>query len=284
MKNEVTVILLSHKSKKLVLEFLDQIYKNFEIIIIDNSGDISLKDEIDTKYENISLYLTENNGYGAAINYGSSFVKTKYFLISNPDIVGINKEKIEKFVDKAKLLNDKFSVLGPRFVNANPKSHKQSNKLIDVCEMQYISGACMFFNKKNFDKLGGFDENFFLYFEENDFCHRSHKINKNYQINSIKIKHNIGTSVEVKSVIEQNKLDELRGWHFIWSKFYYFRKHYGFLIAVIYFLPTIIRINFRILYHFIIRDKGNLRKYLNRWSGLFSSIFNKSSFKRIKYD
>ena len=66
--------------------------------------------------------------------------------------------------------------------------------------MTFISGACMFFKKKTFDLLGGFDEFFFLYFEESDFCLRAHKIYKNYQINTIKVKHNVGTSVEAKNI------------------------------------------------------------------------------------
>ena len=54
---------------------------------------------------------------------------------------------------------------------------------------------------------------------------------------NIKIKHNVGTSVNTKSIAEKEKLNNLYNWHFIWSKFYYFKKHYGFLISMLYFLP-----------------------------------------------
>ena len=57
----------------------------------------------------------------------------------------------------------------------------------------------MFFCIKTFDLLNGFDENFFLYFEENDYCKRGVKIKiYSYQINSILLKHDIGTSVEYR--------------------------------------------------------------------------------------
>ena len=82
----------------------------------------------------------------------------------------------------------------------------------------------MFFNKDNFDKLNGFDENIFLYFEENDFCKRSYKINKNYQINNIKVTHDVGTSVYTQNEKEKINQINLRTWHFIWSKFYYYKK------------------------------------------------------------
>ena len=42
----------------------------------------------------------------------------------------------------------------------------------------------------------------FLYFEENDFCKRSIKFYKNYQINKIKLHHNAGNSVTSKNDIE----------------------------------------------------------------------------------
>ena len=68
--------------------------------------------------------------------------------------------------------------------------------------MRFLSGACMFFLKKNYDLIGGFDDNFFLYFEENDFCKRSIKFYKNYQINKIKLHHNAGNSVTSKMILK----------------------------------------------------------------------------------
>ena len=182
MNKELTVVLLSHKSKNLITSFVKEIYDKFEIIIIDNSNDRELEKEINQNYSNITLKFIENNGYGAAINYASKLIKTNYFLISNPDIEGMNEKNILEFLTSAKTLDDKFSSLGPRYINANTKSHIQSDPTVEIAEMKFISGACMFFKKEIFDSLGGFDEKFFLYFEESDFCLRAYKLNKNYQI------------------------------------------------------------------------------------------------------
>ena len=127
MNNEITIILLSHKSKSLVLNFIKDIHIKYKIIIIDNSNDIELKNIINKNFPEVSINIIENNGYGSAINYASKLVSTKYFLISNPDISGLNETNINKFLDAAKILNDNFSVLGPRFVNANSKSLIQSD-------------------------------------------------------------------------------------------------------------------------------------------------------------
>lgn len=281
MNSRISLILISHKSKELVLRYIKNIYKNISIIIIDNSNDIYLEKEIKKNYPNVLLKFMNNNGYGAAINYGSKFVKTKYFVVSNPDISGLNKDNLEIFYNTAISLNDKFSVLGPRFINANPKSINQSDIRKEIAEMRFLSGACMFFNKRNFNLIGGFDENIFLYFDENDFCKRSIKYFKNYQLNNIKVHHDAGNSVIVKSDIEKNNHKNLRNWHFVWSKFYYFRKHYGYTLALIIFIPMILRIVFRINFYKLKKDKKNITKYKSRWSGLINSIKNKKSFKRI---
>ena len=282
MNNQITIILLSHRSKNLVLNFIKDIHIKYKLIIIDNSNDIELKKIIEKDYPEIVINIIENNGYGAAINYASKIVKTKYFLISNPDISGLNENKINKFLDAAKTLNDNFSALGPRFINADKKSHKQSNINLKIAEMKFISGSCMFFKKKTFDSLGGFDENFFLYFEESDFCLRAYKINKNYQINNIKVSHKVGTSVTVKNEIEKNELENLYSWHFIWSKFYYHKKNYGLLYSMIYFLPIFFRIIFRIIIYTVTRNYKKREKFITRFEGLIASMKGLKSYKRLK--
>jgi len=281
MNRELTVIIIGHKSKNLILEYIKPIHEKFKIIIIDNSNDIDLKNIIRINYPNILIKNIENNGYGAAINYGSKLVNTKYFLISNPDLTGINEDNLNKFVKVAKNLDDKFSTLGPRYEHADPKTLIQSNDQIEVSEFKVISGACMFFNKKNFEKIGGFDENFFMYFEENDFCLRSFKINKNYQINSIKVYHNAGNSVSYNNIEEKELHEYFRTWHFMWSKFYFFKKRYTLIIAFLIFLPIIFRLIIRIIFHSFFGNKKQLKKYKFRWSGLFNSLIGNKSKLRI---
>ena len=281
MISDITLLLLTHKSKNHVINFVNNLYKKINILIVDNSNDLSLKKRFNQTYPDVDFYIIENNGYGNAINFGSKLIKTKYFLASNPDVTGLTFNKILEFVRVAAILNDEFSVMGPRYLNADSKSLKQSLDNNSIVEMKFLSGACMFFNKKNFDELGGFDENFFLYFEENDFCKRGFQIHKNYQLNHIKVEHNAGTSVEIFNEEDEVNQKKLRTWHFIWSKFYYYRKYYGFMLSIIFFIPIIIRINFRIIFYNLIKDKKNLTKYKIRKSGLYSSILGKKSFYRI---
>jgi GT2 family glycosyltransferase len=281
MNKKLTVIILAHKSKNLVLDFIKNIYNEFKIIVIDNSNDLKLKKIIKTKYLKINIHFIANNGYANAVNYGSKLVKTKYFLISNPDVVGLNKFKLNRFLYYAKQLKDKFSALGPRYINYDPKSLEQSINNNSIAKMPFLSGACMFFNRKIFLKSNGFDENFFLYFEENDFCKRTFKINMNYQVNDIKVIHNAGNSVEIKNENEKTAHSYFRTWHFMWSKFYFYKKHYGFLFALFYFIPIILRTILKIFFFKIINSKKNMNKYKQRLSGLYASIIGKKSYKRL---
>ena len=281
MNDEITVLILTHKSQKLVNDYIKNLYGKFKIIIIDNSNDVNLVEHIRYNYPEITIKIIENNGYGNAINFGSKFVQTKYFLASNPDLQGINEKSLIKFLNAAKILKDKFSTIGPRYQNANPKSLVQSDINNEISEIKVISGACMFFNKKNFDEIGGFDENFFLYFEENDFCIRALQFNKNFQVNTIKVTHDGGNSVSIKNNEEKILHDNFRTWHFMWSKFYFYKKKYNFFIAFIYFIPILIRLFFRIFFHILSNDKKKINKYKARLSGLVNSISGKRSSYRI---
>ena len=280
MNKYITVILLAHKSEDLVMKFIKNIYNKFQIIVIDNSNDLNLKKEIEKFYPNINFKIVRNDGYGSAINYGSRFVKTEYFLISNPDIEGLTETNINEFYKSAKILKDKFSSLGPRYINANPKSHVQSDENFEIADIKFISGACMFFKTKTFKSLEGFDENFFLYFEESDFCLRSYRINKNYQINKIRINHYVGTSVCTKNENEKKLLKKLYTWHFIWSKYYYYKKNYGLIYSIIYFTPILLRILFRVLFYTLTKNYKKREKFINRFDGLITSMKGIKSYKR----
>ena len=281
MNEHISIVLTAHKSKDLVINYIKNIYQKFHIIVIDNSNDIELEKEIKTNYPNVTFDFMSNKGYGAAINCGSKFVKTKYFLVSNPDVEGITADSIIKFYNAAINIDDQFSMMGPVDLDHKPERRKTGYDKIDLLETNQISGICMFFNKKNFDAIGGFDENIFLYFEDNDICKRLSKLNKNYQLNSVKVNHKAGTSVIPKNESDKNKQDNLRTWHFIWSKFYYYRKHYTYFIALILFIPTVFRILFRIFFYKIRKNNKKMNKYKTRWSGLIDSILGKNSHKRI---
>ena len=148
INKDITVLLLTHKSKNLAIRYIKNLYKKFRIIIIDNSNDTELKSYINTYYPEITIKFIENNGYGAQINYGSKLIKTKYFLISNPDLEGIDENNLIKFLKAAVSLKDKFSALGPRYLKVDPKSIDQTDPKKKSLNIKYYKELVCFLTKK----------------------------------------------------------------------------------------------------------------------------------------
>ena len=97
MNKDISILVLSHKSKSLVINLIKKLCNKFPIIVVDNSDDLELERKLNTEYPSVIYHSIDNNGYGAAINFGSNFIKTKYFLILNPDIEDINEKKSNIF-------------------------------------------------------------------------------------------------------------------------------------------------------------------------------------------
>ena len=172
--NEITTIIITYKSEQIIYDFLKKIPSSIKTIVIENSQNYKLKENIKANYKNVTVFLKENNGVSASLNYAVDKVNTKYFLQISPDI-DFNFKEIEIFLEYAKKLNDQFAALGPRFKDVDSKSHKQINEKLEFGKINSIHGSCMFIKKKNFELIGKFDENFFLYFEETDYCYRAKK-------------------------------------------------------------------------------------------------------------
>ena len=278
--NKITIVLISYNSSKKLKKFIKNIPKETKVFIIDNSKDFILKKIFKNK-KNVEIFFKKNEGYGSSINYAAKKISTPYFLVVQPDVEGIKKNSLMYFYKYAKKIDNNFSVIGPHFLNASKKGHYQTNLKYKIKEIHNVHGSTMFFNKKIFMKIKGFDKNIFLYWEETDYTKRANKMGyKAYQLNKVKVKHEKGKAVQVNSHKDYENLRNLYIWHFIWSKFYYFKKHYSKIFAIIYFIPILIRILFRMFIYKIIK-KHKFHRYYYRWDGLKNSILEKKSFMRL---
>lgn len=278
---KLTIIIITYKSDAIIYRFVRKIPRQIQIIVVENSKNFELKKNLEKKHKNIKVYLRKNEGVSSSLNYGVKKSKTKYILHLSPDLL-VNYKDIDTFFLYAKKLKDKFSALGPRFLKTKKKGHIQIDKNVKIGKINSIHGSYMFMNKKIFDKIGGWDKNIFLFFEETDYCYRARKKNLFcYQINSIKTT-TIDTTVKIENEkIRQNWQRVLR-WHFIWSKFYLSKKKFGFIASLIIFIPIIIRIFFRLALYKLTNNTQKLDKYKYRLNGLINSILNKKSFLRIE--
>ena len=100
--------------------------------------------------------------------------------------------------------------------------------------MKNLKGFAIFINMEKFQD-NFFDENFFLYFEEIDLCKKVKDNNGDiFLAKSIRIQHDSASSVNSgKFELEKN-----RNWHWMWSSFYFHKKHKGFFIALLIVIPN----------------------------------------------
>ncbi len=271
--DDITVVIITYKSEKIIHEFLKKIPTNIKTIIIENSEDYRLKEKIERDYKNISFYLKKNDGVSSSLNYAVDRISTKYFLQISPDIKFLYKD-LNLYKNLAKKLDDKFAAIGPRFLNVKSKSHKQIKKFKEYDMIESIHGSCMFINKKCFEEIGRFDDNFFLYFEETDYCYRAKKKGYySYQINSSKVE-SIGRSIDIDK--RDEKMSNILIWHFIWSKYYFYKKKHGKFLTFIIFMPILVRTILKICLYKVSGNK-KFAKYKFRLDGLLKSITNKKS-------
>ena len=275
INNLLTIVIVSYKSSKLVIPFLNKFSKLFKIIIIENSRDLNLQRIIKKKYKkNVDIFLRNNIGFGSAINYASKFIKTKYFFSVNPDL-DINLVSIKNLIKAAKKLNGVFGGVEP--INTHKKKHIKS-KIIN--EVDSINGSAMFFSTAIFKKIKGFDKNIWLFFEENDFCRRAKNLGyKFYTISNAQAFHEGGKSMTDISSEENYQMTLTRSWHSQWSRYYFYKKHFGILKALLVTIPKSIKLIFQIIITTIYSPKKS-QIYIYKIYGIICSILNTSSFVR----
>ena len=234
-----------------------------ELIIIDNNSEdktIEIINKIIFTHNNIRLYINKKNfGFACAVNFGiKTAKKSKYFLLLNPDII-VNKSSITKLLLCAEKYNAGISGGSTYAVNGkeNNSYFRFPNLLIglfdftnlrkfsrsdywhkyfyyqdkdysktDCFSVDIVTGGYMLIKTETIKKIGYFDERFFMYLEDVDYCNRAKKAGiKIVHCNSSKIIHVSGGS-------SKNK-DGIRHSSWIWSRKIYFIKHYNFLANII---------------------------------------------------
>jgi GT2 family glycosyltransferase len=104
---DTTVIIVSYKSDHLIEKNIEIFDKKTKIIIIDNSQNKNLKENIENNHENVSVILNSNKGFGQAANLGAKLAKTKYIFFCSPDNY-VEKNAVHDLKKICKDLKDEF--------------------------------------------------------------------------------------------------------------------------------------------------------------------------------
>jgi GT2 family glycosyltransferase len=178
--DQVTLVSVTYESEG-VAEGLGQTLARFpHSIVVDNaSGDATIARLRAASPTTQVVHLSRNRGYGYANNRGVEAARTKYALLLNPDCT-IEPEAVEALVECAETF--------PRAVGVAPHTFDEEGRpevpyhagflwpkkgpILPLAEgpvsARVITGACMLLNIENFRCIGMYDENLFMYYEEQD--------------------------------------------------------------------------------------------------------------------
>lgn len=198
-KNLISIIIINYNGKKWLKKcfdsLLNQTYKNFEIIFVDNA---SIDDSIEflkTNYSDKRIKIIKskkNLGFAGGNNLGVDNSKGEYVLLLNND-TWVTEDYLEKFIkafqeipnagsvqSKIILMNntDKLDICGSYWTDSSFLYHYGygKNQALEKYNktMPFFSnmGAAMLIRRDIIDKISLFDDDFWCYYEETDFCHR----------------------------------------------------------------------------------------------------------------
>lgn len=201
MKNKVSVVIPNWNGEHLLKDCLEslkeQSFKHFEIILVDNGSTDNSLEYVAENFPKVKiLKLKKNFGFARAINEGVKASKAEYVIFLNND-TSADKEFIKNLVRCADQHQEVISV-NPKLLNFYEKQKIDGVGILinevgqarsigweekDLGQYdppaggeEYIFGATgggSLFKRKEFLKLGGFDENYFMYSEEVDFAFRA---------------------------------------------------------------------------------------------------------------
>ena len=276
---DITVIITTFRSSEKINNCLNSIDKHTKVLIIENSNDIAIKQNLEKKYSNVECILSgENMGYGKANNIGLKKVKTKYALILNPDST-LHNSALENFIKTTKKITD-FAIMGPYIQEKKDEDKKNYLESDSPIKVENVKGFAMFIKMSEFEDVGFFDENFFFYIEEIDLCKRLVERGKKiYLVPDIKVYHD-GASSHNESIKHEMELS--RNWHWMWSTFNYHKKYKGFLVSFFIVLPKLSSAIAKVLIYSLTFNNQKRKIYFQRMSGLFNAIIGKSSWYRPK--
>ncbi len=285
MEIAVSIIIVNYNTAELLNDCIDSVQSktvnvDYEIIVVDNNSEKGSLDHLIEKYPTVNFIFSEENlGFGRANNLGATKARGKYLFLLNPDTLLVNNAIaiLSDFME----VNPESGVCGGNLYKADngpaisyhtmnfytrewrilfnkkwPLGFNETDKPMNV---NVIMGADLFIRKELFDRLKGFDPDFFLYFEEVYLCDQIRCLG--YQVTSVpqaKIIHYEGAAAE-------NKNEELNKWSYQehwYSKFVYFSKTEGRFKTSLLYYANILKMR---MASFVYSVTGNKNK-LNYWS------------------
>lgn len=298
---QVGIVICVYFSKKKLLKILSSIDKRYKILIIDNAREFDLKKLIEKKFSNVEYFIPSYDiGLSRSYNYALNKLKKRFIFITQPDVY-IYKSTIPNLFRAANKYSN-FGILSSVVKNKNNKLDSDSrvikistrNKIIntkkkltpfvynrpngDIC-VDAVTCTTMFINREKIKNIGGWDNNYFMYFEDMDL---SLKVRLN-KLQIIKVSDSLVNHQGFASHDNKYKetFEKKRNWHMSWSHIYFAKKYHSLInyYKIIYLLlvPNFLKMSF-----YIILINKRYKIYFYRLYGSLSALAGLSSFYRKK--
>ena len=202
-KAPAVVIIVTYNSAHVIGPALDSL-REHEVQLIDN-GSIDSTLELARSYPNVRIRVNERNvGYGAAVNVAAALHPGRDICLLNPDVV-MSPGTVEGLASHCtgwptgvvapRLVNPdgslqysarNYQTLGVVLASRTPLRRTRLGQRLQqwhlspsmgegVREVPWVTGAAMYFDRRAFDSVGGFDSAYFMYHEDQDICLRLRK-------------------------------------------------------------------------------------------------------------
>jgi len=256
---ELSICILTLNSVEYIRKCLKSIQQfppdgGYEILVADNGSNDGTVTMLQDEYPAVKIILNkENLGFTKPNNQMLRQAKGNFLLLLNPDTL-LTEDCFNPQLDFLKA-NPDVGISIPKVLNADGSFQKQSrrgeatpievigyffklgklfpkNKPLngylvswlpedEVAEVKAVSGSCMFIRRETWEQVGDFDERFFAYQEDSDYCRRARQ--KGWKIMYVPISHIIHYGGEGGSKAQPIK--SIYQWHR--SYFLYYRKHFA---------------------------------------------------------
>lgn len=225
------IIILNYNDYETTYDMLNRIkyFKEIDIIVVVDNMSLDNSYERLKKIENEKIKVissNENKGYASGNNVGIKYLVNNYkvdnIIISNPDIIlkdsdikilkddlknNKNIDIISPYIDEKGKISRGWKL--PRYIDEllcnmnffhkigeNNLKYKDDYYKDDLTKVDVVSGCFFMIRKESFEKIGYFDENTFLYYEENIIGKKLKDNNMNTYVDKrVNIIHNLSISV-----------------------------------------------------------------------------------------
>jgi len=176
-------------------------FGKWEIIVVDNESDVDLFGEFESRYDDIKFIANPiNSGFAFGANLGAAEAKGEQLIFMNPDVI-VDRSDVVALLDEKARLGD-VALLTPRQVDSKGRTQKLYDAFPDllnhfrsvkvllrllrpekypdpradiktVIYPDWVGGSFVLVSRRDFDVIGGWSEDYWLYAEDTDLCRRA---------------------------------------------------------------------------------------------------------------